>query len=185
MGVPDFVLLTANAVVASMLVNAGLLKIVSPVPLREAVAELAPRPAQLLSTRSVRITAGVEVVAGLGLLFPVTRVPAAVLAGVFGLVFAAAGVAGRMRHSSVPCGCLGGSSRQTLGLASVATGAAFAAAAVVNVAVAPPAIGATVYVRDAAVGTALLMLLLCLWAHRESVYRLSKPGRRPVRGEVY
>jgi hypothetical protein len=185
MGVPDFVLVAANAVVASMLVNAGLLKIVSPVPLRDAIAELAPRRAHLLSARSVRIIAGVEVVAGLGLLFPVTRVPAAVLAGGFGVVFAAAGVGGRIRHSSVPCGCLGGSSRQTLGLASVATGAAFAAAAVVNVAVVPPAIGAAVYVRGAAVGTALLMLLQCLWAHRESVHRLSNPERRPVGGEVY
>jgi hypothetical protein len=160
--------------VAAVLLQAGLFKMATPAPLRRALAELLR--GRLAGDPAVRAVAAAEIVTAVALLVPQSRVPASLAAGVLGATFAAAGVAGRLRRGSVPCGCLASSSRQPLGWASILLGLAIAAIAVVNILAVSRSVPAD-YAESAPVTAALFTLLTCLWVNRAVVLSVLRPKR--------
>jgi methylamine utilization protein MauE len=166
----DFVLLTVNSVVAATLVQAGLSKIAVPSHLRHALAEVGA-PEALAATRAIRLYAGIECVAGIALLFAVTRQLGAVLVIVAGLVIVGLGGRGAARRSVEPCGCFGNPAGRPLGLTNVVIGALLVAAGAANVVVRSPTGPA------ALLGTALALLLLCLFINRAWAWPLVRPRR--------
>jgi len=184
------VLLAGNAAAASVLLNAGVAKLVSPVPLGRALREVLPAHRQVLDrlARSGAIGrfAGVaEVIAALGLLPATTRMPAAIATAVLGGAFAALGTAGLLRRSVKPCGCFGMASNQRLGATNIVVGLALVLLAPLN-AVATAAAGSEAGYEQAIVMlTSLGALLLCLWLHRRAArnaWNLMRTIRQ--RGEV-
>jgi hypothetical protein len=155
----------AGAVAASVLVNAGMVKLVSPDALLRALRELLPA-ASALPAAAVRLLAIVELAAGAGLLAPPTRTAAGVLAGVLGIGFAATGAAGRLAGSRAPCGCFGGHGDRPLGVVNVLIGATLVALAALTIVIAVPPAQSLDYAQWALVATALGSLLLCLWLNR-------------------
>ncbi|MES9542606.1 MauE/DoxX family redox-associated membrane protein [Actinomadura sp. NPDC000600] len=158
----EWALTAADAAAAAVLLNSGLAKLVVPGPLRRALAELAPaadRPA------AVRGLAAVEIAAAVALIVGPLRVPAAVLASLLGLLFAAFGVLGRTRRSTAPCGCFGASADRPLGWSNVAVGLLLAAVLPLAATTATPADHTEGAVLLASTGS----LALCLSAHRELI----------------
>src|SRR5262245_10746554 len=93
-----FVVLNCGA--AAVLLQAGLYKFAIPAPLGRALAELAPGYSGVVGDGFVRVVAAVEVLVGLALLAPVTRVSGAIATAVLGVLFAVLGVVGRVRRSA-------------------------------------------------------------------------------------
>lgn len=151
-------LLVLNSFAAATLLVAGAAKLAVPHPLRRALRELTSRPVPVAAIRGF---AAVEIVVAFALLLPVF----AVGLGVLGAVFVAAGLAGHLRRSSVPCGCLGGGNH-ALGLRNALVGVAFLGVAVVDVASGP------VLSRAAPLVAAAATILLCFWTHRLLMRRL-------------
>ena len=155
-----FVVLNSGA--SAVLLQSGLYKVAVPAPLRRALAELAPRYSAAIGDSLVRVVAVVEIAVGIALLAPATRVSGAIGAAMLGLIFAGLGVAGRLRRSAAPCGCLGAAGSRSLGLFNVAVGLVLTTYGVFS---------ATVTVTDGSfrlgpVLTALFLLLLCMWMNR-------------------
>lgn len=171
-----WVVLALDVVAASMLISAGLVKLVSPGQLAAALTELRRGARQEVGHATVRAAAGLEIVIGCGLLAPALRVTAAAGAAVAGLCFAALGVAGRLGRSTEPCGCAGGYGGRPLGLANVALGLTLIAVLPANLLVAPHverSLG-----NHGTVGTAVLMLLLTVWTNRELALGLIRSPAR-------
>jgi hypothetical protein len=170
----DAVAILSGAVPASVLLDAGLAKLASPAALAEALGELLPG-APAAPGAAVRALAAVELVAALGLLAIPTRPAAAAAVAGLGGVFAAAGLAGRLRGSRAPCGCMGGGDRP-LGAPNVVLGLALATAAALDLRVGAPALGAADYTAWSAALTSVASLLLCVWMHRRLARSLLTPA---------
>lgn len=193
MGSGYWLLAAFNAAVSALLTNAGVAKLVAPAPLLRAVAEVTRLPSRSAGELLVRGFGAAELAVAVALLVPPARWPAAVAAALLGLCFAAAGVLGVLRGSSVPCGCFGSASGQPLGWANVGFGAVLAAAWPVNALTwrLPSPGYPVVVVALASVATAAG----CLWLNRHLIaplYRAARTGpgrpgparRSPARGEV-
>lgn len=177
-------LLLINCAVAAVLLQAGLFKVGFPGPLRQALAEILPRHGRLVTDRAVRVIAAAEILTAVTLVGQPTRVPAGIAAGVLGVMFVSAGVAGRARSGSMPCGCLAGGGRHPLGLTSVLFGVSIAAVSVVNILAATLPQPLTGYAAGAPVTAALFTLLTCLWVNRAVIVRLLGPGRSAAKKGV-
>lgn len=160
-------LIVVNAVVAAVLVNSGVVKLVSPAPLRRALREVAPVAGGRVTDTAVRAAASLELLAAGGLLAAATRVPAAVVIAGLGASFALLGAIGLARGSTTACGCFGRSSNQPLGLTNILVGLALLAVLPLN-GLAVDASEPAVVVLLAALGT----LLLCLWLNRDLLRQL-------------
>ena len=99
--------MAVNGGAASLLIVAGAGKLASPVQPLQAVREVLGRYCDGLTTRAIRALALVELATAVALLVPATRTVAAMTAAALGAAFAAFGIAGRLRRSTVACGCLG------------------------------------------------------------------------------
>ena len=156
-----------NAVLAAVLLYAALFKLVRPDPLHRALAELGP-PSWIARAGTVRLLAVVEVLAGVGLTLRPTQPVVAWVVGGLGVLFGAAGVVGLARRGSRPCGCLGTDGGRPLGVVNIAVGLLCVLAAAANL-VTPAASVPGI--------TASLLLLACLWSHRDAASRLVRPAR--------
>jgi len=181
----DWVIVLSSSVLASVLLNAGLAKLVSPAALVGALDELLPA-AFAVSARAVRVLAGVEVIVALGLLAAPTRPLASVAAGGLGCLFAVAGLAGWRRGSQAPCGCMGGGGGRgrPLGAANVALGLALAAVAAVGLAAGAPAAGAGDLTAWGAALASAGSLLLSVWTSRDLARSLLLPGAASIDREA-
>jgi hypothetical protein len=166
----DLVLLAVNSVAAATLVQAGLSKIAVPSQLRQALAEVGV-PQTLATAHAIRLYAGIECAAGVALLFAATSQVGGVLVAAAGLVIAGLGGLGAARRSAEPCGCFGNPAGRPLGLTNVAIGGSLVAAGAANVALRSPTGPA------ALLGTALALLLLCLFVNRAWAWPLIRPRR--------
>jgi Methylamine utilisation protein MauE len=158
-----------NSLAAALLLNAGLHKVVVPGRLREALRELLGRRSNFVSHSLVRTLAGLEVVSAIALTIAPVRMYGAVAAGVLGLVFAAAGLAGRLRRSTVSCGCLGGSGGRALGMFNVVVGLALAGVAVLNTGIASSQVDDG-YAGAVTLWAAFFALMFCGWANRRLIH---------------
>ncbi len=168
----ELVLVMVNSVVAATLIQAGLSKAVSPGQLREALAEVGVP--QVATTDSViRGYAVAECLAGVALLFAMTRPAGVVLVASTGLGIAGLGVLGLVRGSAEPCGCFGNPAGRPLGLPNVAIGVGLISAAAANTALPAPTDPA------ALLGASLALLLLCLAVNRSWAWPLIRLDRGP------
>jgi uncharacterized membrane protein len=159
----------ASAAAATLLVNAGAAKLVAPGTLTRALAEAIPRSAGEPAEIAVRIFALAELVVASALLIPATRRGAAVAVVAMGGLFAAFGMIGIARRSTIPCGCLGGTARHPLGVFNIAFGLALMLIGAIQLASAwPSQPGTTAAILLAAIG----VLSLCLWLHRRLIAEL-------------
>ncbi len=158
-------LLAVNALAAATLLVAAAAKLAVPQPLVRALRELTPRPVPVVGIRAFAV---LEAAVAVAVLLPATRAVGGAGLGGLGAVFVAAGVAGQLRRSSVPCGCLGGGNH-ALGLRNVGVGAAFLGVAGLNLTTvaADPQLW-----RAAPLVAAAATVLLCLWTHRLLIRRL-------------
>lgn len=179
----DWVTILSSSVLASVLLNAGLAKLVSPAGLVGALDELLP-VAFAVPARAVRVLAGVEVLVALGLVAAPTRPLASVAAGGLGCLFAGAGLAGWRRGSQQPCGCMGGGGGRPLGAANVALGLALAAMAAVGLLAGAPAASAADLTAWAAALTSAGSLLLSVWTSRDLARSLLLPGAASIDREA-
>jgi Methylamine utilisation protein MauE len=158
-----------NAAVAAVLINAAVTKIIAPGPLLRASAEVLAAP-RWLRKPLVRGFGGIELAVAVALLILSARLLAAIATTVLGVCFALAGIAGVLHGSNVPCGCFGGASRQPLGGANVALGAALALVWPVNLLVGQgPAPG---YSAAAVLLASIAAAVLCLWLNRRLIKRV-------------
>jgi uncharacterized membrane protein len=177
----QWTLVVINALAASVLVTAGLAKMVSPDQLLRALRELLPGQ-RLLTVGAVRLIAVVEIATGCALLASPTRTTAAVLAAALGTCFASLGVAGWLRQSRVSCGCLGGDGDAPLGSTSLVLGIALMAVLPVNDLVSLPAAQGAGYSRSAAIATSLGLILLSSMLKRNLALHLLRPDARRTPG---
>jgi hypothetical protein len=123
------VTVAAAVLLSGLLLPAGIAKLVSPSALAAALGELVGPAGGRRG--AVRAVAAVELCAATLLALapaaPATRVSVALL----GAGFALAGLAGRLRSSTRPCGCFGALTTRALGLWNAALGAVFVAWAAV------------------------------------------------------
>ena len=173
----DWAVLALDVVAASVLISAGLVKLVSPGQLVDALNELRRGPRLKAGNATVRAAAGLEIAVGCGLMAPALRLTAATGAAVVGLCFASLGIAGRLSSSTRPCGCAGGYGGRPLGLANVALGLALIAVLPANVLVDLRPEQSAAFAERAVVGTAIMLLVLALWTNRALALRLIRsPG---------
>jgi uncharacterized membrane protein len=159
----------ASAAAAALLVNAGVAKLVAPGALARALAEAMPRAAGEPTAIAVRIFALAELLVGLALLVPAARRGAAVAVVAMGGLFAAFGMIGIARRSTIPCGCLGGTARHPLGVFNIAFGLALLLIGAIQLVSAwPSRPGTSAAILLAAIG----ILCLCLWLHRRLIAEL-------------
>lgn len=172
----DWVLAAGNALAAGVLINAGIAKMIAPGPVLRAAAEVLSAPLRA-DELFVRGFGAVELAVAAALLAWPARVSAAIATAMLGICFAAAGLAGILRGSSVPCGCFGGVSPKPLGWANIALGIALAAAWPVNVLAGQPA-GAGYSLRTALLSS-IASAVLCLWLNRRLITRVLPANRIP------
>ncbi|GAA2408934.1 MauE/DoxX family redox-associated membrane protein [Nonomuraea africana] len=178
MGLNEWLLACANAAAATLLLNSGLAKMVTPDALRRALTELVPSFTGKSAPLMVRGLAAVEIVAATALLIAPARMAAAFLSALLGVGFAAFGLLGTMRGSSAPCGCFGASNKQPLGWTNVALGVLLAAVLPLNVA--NPSAAHGDYTASALMLAATLTVVLCAYTHRQLMRRhLVVRPRRP------
>jgi hypothetical protein len=163
---PSWLVAALNAGAATLLINAGVLKIASPDPLKDALGELARGRILPVGRSLVRVAATAEIAAAFLLLEAHTRIPATYAVAFLGLCFVGLGIAGTMRHSTLPCGCLGGRGTTPLGVENVVLGMVLVADLPVNVlAASSPTVGA-VFSTIAISIVALTTVSLGMWSHR-------------------
>jgi hypothetical protein len=162
-----------NAGTTAVLITAGMTKLVSPDQLRLALADVLGDLTRLVTAFRIKGFAVIELIVGVSLSAPVTRLPGAWAVGVLGACFAIAGVAGRLRHSETACGCFGRSSGRPLGLVNVLVGAAFIAVSAVNHAATTNNAGS--YFYSSAIGASLATALPTLWAHHQLIKEFVRP----------
>lgn len=163
-----------DASAAAILINASATKMVAPAPLLRASAEVLPVP-RWLGKPLVRSFGAAELAVAVALLIQPARLPAAIATTILGVCFAAAGLAGVRRGSSVPCGCFGGSSGQPLGWANVCLGAALAVVWPVNL-LARQLPGPS-YSAAALLLAPIAATVLCLWLNRRLIARIRPASR--------
>jgi hypothetical protein len=105
----------ANSSVASLLLVAGTSKLSAPAPLAAALEELGSIARLKPSNAFVRCLAGAECLAAIAISLDGARMTAALLMSLWGLGMVGVGIAGIVRGSSMPCGCMGGHRGPTLG----------------------------------------------------------------------
>jgi hypothetical protein len=157
-----------------VLINAGVTKIITPAPLLRASAEVLAAP-RWLRKPLVQGFGGTELAVAVALLILPARPLAAVATTVLGVCFALAGIVGVLHRSSVPCGCFGGVSRQPLGWANVALGAALAVVWPVNLLVGQRP--APSYSVAAVLLASMAATVLCLWLNRRLIKRVLPVSR--------
>jgi hypothetical protein len=167
MGFPGWVLALVSAAAAALLLNAGIAKLVSVGQPARAVAELLPALPGGAAHRLVRGFAASEIVVAVALLIAPARRGAAVAALALGLCFVALGAAGRIRSTSMACGCLGESGGRPLGWVNVGYGVAIGMVAPCAMLLRPSAGGGNT-AAGLLLGSACSMLL-CLWLNRRFV----------------
>jgi hypothetical protein len=166
-----WLLSTANAVFAAVLLYASMFKLAQPGHLRRALAEVGGRHLTGVGNGTVRAIAATEAVAGAAITIPATRMLAAPVVVLLGVAFAAAGIAGVARRGVEPCGCLGVGPSAPLGARSIAAGAAIAAVGMANFSTPANAVPAA---------TASLLLATCLVTHHATARQLLWPSRSGV-----
>lgn len=133
----DVLLVAVNATVSAVFIVGALGKLVHPLQLTQALSEIFPSLTPVLTKSAVRTLALGEALAATGLAWDPVRLSAAVLVACFGMSFILAGVAGRLRHSSVACGCLGLQSDKSLGARNAIYGVAAVVCAALNFLILP------------------------------------------------
>jgi uncharacterized membrane protein YphA (DoxX/SURF4 family) len=171
MGLSEWSLIGINAAAASLLLNSGIAKIVSPDPLRRALTEVISGFGSARAPAVLRGLAVVEIVAGVLVLVGPARMPAAAVASLLGVGFAFFGVLGLVGGGGAPCGCFGASSQQPLGWVNVVLGALLAAVYPVNAASGVRLGSAVDYTAGAALLASMGSLALCVYTHRRLVRR--------------
>lgn len=169
----DWALVGISSGATALLVNSGVAKLVAPDPLRLAISDLVPVLEGRLPRAVVRGFAAAELLIAAGLLAPVVRGAAGIAVAALGCCFAGVGVLGLLRHSSVPCGCLGGSGRRPLGWVSIGLGAALALAGLLHATMTGPSSG----VIDTVLVTSIAVVGVCLLLHRDLIVDLLGPAR--------
>jgi hypothetical protein len=158
---------------AAALLCAGLTKLAVPGPTRAALAELAPGLAGLAGP-AVRLLALAETATAVALLTPPLRAWGAVAVTLLGLVFTGAGVAGRVRRATVPCGCYGRAGGAPLGPGNILIGLLGAVLGVVLWRLDGPAAPAGAAMLAGVTAIAVCLLTAALYR------RLIQAGLRPV-----
>jgi hypothetical protein len=166
----EWSLAVVNCVIASVLIVAGVAKVVSPAQLRVALRDTLPRLA--VTHTQLRVFAILEIGSGLTLAIPGARVAGACVVGALAACFVAVGALGWLRHSNAACGCFGGSSDRPLGPLNVLLGLVLFASAFINVYARGEARSAA-YFSFSATGTALALLLLCALVNRRVIRDLT------------
>jgi hypothetical protein len=171
-----WILAIAAAAATTLLINAGIAKLVAPDTLVQALTEAMPlrgrRPGESSTRRLaalVRMFALAELLVATALLIPAARRGTAFAVLAMGALFLAFGVVGIVRRSTLPCGCLGGTTRHALGVFNIAFGLVLMLIGAIELASALPSRpGSAGAVLLAAIGT----LSLCLWLHRPVITEL-------------
>lgn len=164
-----------NCVVASLLINAGLAKLASPGALLSALQELFAG-ASTIQASTVRVLAGFEVLAGVGLvLFPAVIIPSLVVAAL-GLSFAVLGTFGWLTGSKVPCGCVAGNDDRPLGMTNIAVGLLLAGVLPLNLLIPVGPTQFSGYSEWVLVSTSLGSLLMCLGMNGRLALSLLRPA---------
>ena len=163
-------------VLAAALLCAGLAKMAVPGAARAAVAELVPRAAPAAGL-AARVLAVAEIAAAAALLSPRSRVAGAVAVTVLGVLFGGAGLVGRARHATAPCGCFGTAGGAPLGWRNVAAGLLVSGMGLLAwwlsgraAAAAPAALAGA---------TAIAMCLLVAALHRRMILAAVRPAGPP------
>lgn len=182
MGFNVWVLPAINAIAASLLLNSGIAKVVTPGPPLRALTEVSPALKKRLGEAALRGVGGVEIVVAAALLLAPLRIPAAATALALGAVFALLGLLGILRHSEAPCGCFGASSRRPLGWTNIILGIAVAAVYPANIVLAADAAYSTTALMAASIGA----VAVCLYLRRELILQFLWPRRSlPVESEAH
>jgi methylamine utilization protein MauE len=155
-----------SALIAAVLLSAGVAKVLSPGILMRSMAEVFP-PFARLGPLPVRVFGSVECAIAISLLAGPARVPAAVAAAAAGVMFAILGSLGWATGSALPCGCFGAGSRRPLGWMNVATGAVLVLAGLAETTVRPVPAGP--YSTAAALFTAVAVVGSGCWASRQLI----------------
>lgn len=109
-------------------------KLVSPKVSAKAFHELREQWVETKLVRAIRIVAGIELLAVFAIVHPATQPSGFIASSVLGFAFIVLGVAGRLRGSTVACGCFGATSSHPLGMVNVYLGLIVVATSVVNLA---------------------------------------------------
>ena len=166
----EWSLAAVNCVIASLLIVAGIAKIVSPAQLRIALRDTLPRLA--VTHTQLRAFAILEIASGLTLTIPGARVVGACVVAALAGCFTAVGLLGWRRHSHTACGCFGGSSDRPLGPLNIILGLLFFATAFFNVYARGEAQSAT-YFSLSATGVALGIVTVCVLVNRHVIRELT------------
>jgi len=178
MNAAEWLLIVANASAASLLLNSGIAKAVSPAALRRALTEMGPAFESVAAPAVLRGFAAVEIVVAITILVEPARMAGAAAASLLGVGFAAFGVLGLVRGGGSPCGCFGASGQQPLGWPNVALGAMLAAAYPVNAGSGGVPESAADHTTGAVLLASVGSLLLCVYTNRRLVRRHLAIGRR-------
>ncbi|MEV4837964.1 MauE/DoxX family redox-associated membrane protein [Nonomuraea sp. NPDC049486] len=148
-----------SALLAAALLSSGAGKLVSPHGLAEALGELtgARRPPPVALVRAV---AAAEIALAVLAVFGQEHLLTLLLAALLGTGFAVVGVLGRLRASSLPCGCFGRSGSRSFGAWNVLAGAAILAWALV------PALRETAYDQAVLLLALNTAMFVPVWANR-------------------
>ena len=166
----EWSLAVANCVIASLLIVAGVAKVVSPAQLRIALRDTLPRLA--VTHTQLRTFAILEIGSGLTLAIPGARVVGACVIGALAACFTAVGLLGWRRHNQTACGCFGGSSDRPLGPLNIIFGLLFFATAFFNVYARGEAQSAA-YFSFSATGIALAAVTVCALVNRRVIRELT------------
>ncbi|MGK5673175.1 MauE/DoxX family redox-associated membrane protein [Micromonospora sp. URMC 106] len=169
----------STCLVSAVLVCSGLGKLATPKHARQLFTELL-RVRRSTALTLVRAVAVVETAVGAALLVPAGRPAAAAATAALGAGFAAAGLVGWQRRTTLPCGCFGRPESRPLGARNVLVGLALVGFGVVLLLESPAALPAD---RMAVVAASLVAgMALLLW--RGMVVDLVRPRTRPAGAEL-
>lgn len=129
----QWVLVSADAVVATVLLYAALAKLAAPAPLGRSLLKLT-NSSRLAGPEAVRAIGVIEALVAVGLLVEPVRTSASGLLILLGLAFISLGISGRARHIDEPCGCFGAASQQPLGNQNIVLGVLIAIVGALNLA---------------------------------------------------
>jgi hypothetical protein len=182
MGFSAWLLPAINAGAASLLLNSGIAKTISPGPPLRALAEVSPALEKYLGKVALRGVGVAEIAVAAALLLAPLRLPAAIAALALGAGFALLGLLGILRGSKAPCGCFGASSRRPLGWANVLLGIVVACAGPANI------VGTATarYSEIALIAAAIGAVALCVYMRRELIVQFLWPRRTlPAESEAH
>lgn len=156
----------ADALLAGILLCAGVAKLAVPAHSSRAIGELIPvaRPRAVLI---IRLVAATEIGAALALSVPAMRAVGAVAAAVLGAAFTAAGLAAAIRRIGSPCGCFGRAGNRPLGVRNVAFGLVLVAASALLFW--DTSGGWAAYEGLPMLGTAAVAVMFAGWVYRDMI----------------